>query len=122
MGRSPDAGSLQAGSGAGHKPGVVAQVARAQRGIGQAPHAQRDVDALFDEVRPSNLHLQYDIYRAQRTEGEPAAKTGKHLARIAYIQAADNPGREGCEYKTAGTTEVSLQWLEAARRQLPAQK
>ena len=65
----------------------------------------------------------------------------KHLARIAHVQVADNPGRNepgsgeinypfvfahldrigyaghvGCEYKPAGTTESGLKWLEQMRR------
>ena len=102
--------------------------------------------ALIDEVGSDNLFLQYDIYHAQRMEGELAATLSKHIARIAHVQVADNPGRNepgtgeinygflfahldrigyqgsvGCEYKPATTTEAGLKWLEAARRQLPAQ-
>ena len=83
-----------------------------------------------------NLYLQYDIYHAQRMEGELAATLGKHLARIAHVQLADNPGRNepgtgeinypflfqhldalgykgtvGCEYKPASSTEAGLGWL-----------
>ena len=100
---------------------------------------------LMDEVGSDNLFLQYDIYHAQRYEGELAATLHKHLARIAHIQVADNPGRNepgtgeinysflfahldrigykgwiGCEYKPATTTEAGLGWLEEARRQLHA--
>lgn len=101
--------------------------------------------SVLDEVGADNAYLQYDIYHAQRYEGELAATLQKHLARIAHIQVADNPGRHepgtgeinygflfahldrigytgwvGCEYKPATTTEAGLGWLEAARRQLPA--
>ena len=99
--------------------------------------------SIMDEVDASNLYLQYDIYHAQRTEGELAATMSKHLARIAHVQVADNPGRNepgsgeinygflfshldaigyaghvGCEYKPANGTEAGLKWLEQARRQL----
>ncbi len=99
--------------------------------------------AIMDEVGSDNLFLQYDIYHAQRTEGELAATIEKHLARIAHVQIADNPGRHepgtgeinypflfahlarigyrgfvGCEYKPANGTEAGLGWLEQARRQL----
>lgn len=99
--------------------------------------------SIMDEVGSDNLFLQYDIYHAQRTEGELAATMGKHLARIAHVQVADNPGRNepgtgeihygflfaelerlgyagavGCEYKPKTTTEAGLGWLEQARRQL----
>jgi hydroxypyruvate isomerase len=97
--------------------------------------------SIIEEVGSDNLYLQYDIYHAQRMEGELAATLTKHLARIAHVQIADNPGRHepgsgeinyaflfqhldrigyhgfvGCEYKPAGTTEAGLKWLEQARR------
>ena len=93
--------------------------------------------ALIDEVGSDNLFVQYDIYHAQRMEGELIATMQKHLARIAHIQLADNPGRNepgtgeihygnvfkaldrmgytgwiGCEYKPATTTEAGLGWLK----------
>jgi hydroxypyruvate isomerase len=92
---------------------------------------------LMDEVGSDNLYLQYDAYHLQRMEGELAATIAKHLARIAHIQVADNPGRNepgtgeinheflfahldrigyrgwiGCEYKPATTTEAGLGWLK----------
>ena len=95
---------------------------------------QQAVD-LLDEVGASNAYVQYDAYHAQRTEGELAATLQKHLARIAHVQVADNPGRNepgtgeidhrflfqhldrigysgwvGCEYKPATTTEAGLGW------------
>ena len=97
--------------------------------------------AIIDEVGSDNLFVQYDIYHAQRMEGELIATMTKQLARIAHIQLADNPGRNepgtgeihydnvfkaldrigyagwvGCEYKPATTTEAGLGWLERARR------
>jgi hydroxypyruvate isomerase len=97
--------------------------------------------AILDEVGSDNLYLQYDIYHAQRMEGELAATIAKHLPRIAHVQLADNPGRNepgsgeihypflfahldrigysgwiGCEYKPATTTEAGLVWLAAARK------
>ncbi|MBK7529493.1 hydroxypyruvate isomerase [Piscinibacter sp.] len=99
--------------------------------------------SIMDEVGADNLFLQYDIYHAQRTEGELAATMEKHIARIGHIQVADNPGRNepgtgeihyhflfaqldrigykgfvGCEYKPKNGTEAGLVWLEHARRQL----
>lgn len=101
--------------------------------------------AVMDEVGADNLFLQYDIYHAQRSEGELGGTLSRHLARIGHIQVADNPGRNepgtgeinypflfnlldklgysghvGCEYKPAGTTEAGLAWLEGARRLLRA--
>ncbi|AMM23654.1 hydroxypyruvate isomerase [Variovorax sp. PAMC 28711] len=94
--------------------------------------------ALIDEVGASNLFVQYDIYHAQRTEGELGATLAKHLPRIGHIQLADNPGRGepgtgeinypwlfrhidalgyegwiGCEYKPRTTTAEGLGWREA---------
>ena len=96
--------------------------------------------SILDEVGSDNLFVQYDIYHAQRMEGELAATLARHLARIAHVQLADNPGRNepgtgeinypflfahldrigykgwvGCEYKPATTTEAGLGWLAAAR-------
>ena len=101
--------------------------------------------SVLDEVSADNAFVQYDVYHAQRYEGELAATMQKYLARIGHIQVADNPGRNepgtgeinfgflfghldrigytgyvGCEYKPAGTTEAGLGWLEQARRQLRA--
>jgi hydroxypyruvate isomerase len=92
---------------------------------------------LLDEVGASNAFVQYDVYHAQRTEGEIAATLQKHLARIGHVQIADNPGRHepgtgeinypflfrhldrigyagwvGCEYKPATTTETGLDWRQ----------
>lgn len=92
---------------------------------------------LLDEVGADNAFVQYDIYHAQRTEGELAATLERHLARIGHVQLADNPGRHepgsgeinypflfahldrigyagwiGCEYKPAGSTEAGLDWRQ----------
>ena len=89
------------------------------------------------EVGADNAYLQYDIYHAQRMEGELAATMQKYLPSIAHVQLADNPGRNepgtgeinypflfahlerigydgwiGCEYKPATTTEAGLGWLK----------
>lgn len=96
--------------------------------------------SILDEVGASNAFVQYDIYHAQRTEGELAATLQKHLARIGHVQLADNPGRNepgtgeinypylfahldrigyqgwvGCEYKPAAGTEAGLGWITALR-------
>ncbi len=93
--------------------------------------------ALLDEVGADNAFVQYDIYHAQRMEGELAATIERHLARIGHIQLADNPGRHepgtgeihwpflfahldrigyagwvGCEYKPAGGTADGLGWRQ----------
>jgi hydroxypyruvate isomerase len=61
---------------------------------------------IIEEVGSRNLQLQYDVYHMQRTEGELAATLTKHLASIAHIQIADNPGRH-----EPGTGEINYQFL-----------
>ena len=105
---------------------------------------QLAIDVL-DEAGADNAFVQYDIYHAQRFEGELAATLTKHLARIGHIQVADTPGRNepgtgeinfgflfqhlsrigysgwiGAEYKPVASTEAGLGWLEQARRQIRA--
>jgi hydroxypyruvate isomerase len=97
--------------------------------------------SIIEEVGSDNLFVQYDIYHAQRMEGELIATVQKNLALIAHIQLADNPGRNepgtgeihydnvfaaldrmgyagwiGCEYKPATTTEAGLGWLGRVAR------
>jgi hydroxypyruvate isomerase len=94
--------------------------------------------AIMDEVGSGNLYLQYDLYHAQRMEGELGATLARHLDRIGHIQLADNPGRNepgtgeinyawlfrhidalgyrgtiGCEYKPRTTTTAGLGWMKA---------
>jgi hydroxypyruvate isomerase len=92
--------------------------------------------AILDAVAADNAFLQYDIYHAQRMEGELANTIQKYFDRIGHIQLADNPGRNepgtgeinysylfdflnrlgykgyiGCEYKPLKTTEAGLHWM-----------
>ncbi|MGJ4918524.1 hydroxypyruvate isomerase [Bradyrhizobium oligotrophicum] len=91
---------------------------------------------LISDVESDNLFVQYDIYHMQIMEGDLARTMQKHLARIAHIQLADNPGRHepgsgeinypflfrhldaigysgwiGCEYKPLTTTADGLGWM-----------
>lgn len=91
---------------------------------------------LIDEVGRPNVRVQYDIYHAQREEGELTTTFRKHMDRIGHIQIADNPGRHqpgtgeinfpfifsqldacgyagwiGLEYIPAPDTTASLAWL-----------
>jgi hydroxypyruvate isomerase len=93
---------------------------------------------ILDEVGAANAFIQYDIYHAQRMEGELAATLQGHLPRIAHIQVADNPGRHepgtgeinyaflfehidnigyggwiGCEYHPLDDTASGLSWRKA---------
>ena len=65
--------------------------------------------ALIDEVGSDNLFVQYDIYHAQRMEGELIATMTRQLARIGHIQLADNPGRH-----EPGTGEIAYERVFAA--------
>ncbi len=92
--------------------------------------------SILDEVNADNAYVQYDIYHAQRMEGELAATMARYLPRIGHMQLADNPGRHepgtgeinypflfahldrigytgwiGCEYRPATTTEAGLGWF-----------
>lgn len=62
--------------------------------------------SIIDEVGSTNLLLQYDVYHAQRMEGELGATIAKNMARIGHIQLADNPGRG-----EPGTGEINYAWL-----------
>ena len=94
--------------------------------------------AIIDDVGSDNLYIQYDIYHAQRMEGELAATMQKYLPQIAHMQLADNPARNepgtgeinyawlfrhidaigytgwiGCEYKPRAGTTAGLGWIKA---------
>ena len=93
--------------------------------------------ALIAKVGVDNLFIQYDLYHAQRMEGELAATIARYLPQIGHVQLADNPGRHepgsgeinygfllayldrigydgwvGCEYRPATSTEAGLGWRE----------
>lgn len=92
---------------------------------------------LIEASGSDNIFVQYDIYHAQRTEGELANTLSKHLPQIGHVQLADNPGRNepgtgeinysflfrhldaigyagwiGCEYKPRADTLSGLGWLK----------
>jgi hydroxypyruvate isomerase len=91
---------------------------------------------VLDALGADNVFVQYDIYHAQRMEGELTSTLQKHLQRIGHIQLADNPGRHepgtgeinfafllpvldrmgykgwvGCEYIPAAGTVAGLGWM-----------
>jgi hydroxypyruvate isomerase len=93
--------------------------------------------AVLDALGADNAFVQYDIYHAQRSEGELAATLSRYLDRIGHVQLADNPGRHepgtgeirfdfllahldrigytgwvGCEYLPANGTVDGLGWLQ----------
>ncbi len=94
--------------------------------------------AILDATGAENAFVQYDLYHAQRMEGELAGTLSNYLSRIGHIQLADNPGRNepgtgeinypflfahldrigytgwvGCEYRPASTTHAGLGWMPA---------
>jgi len=94
--------------------------------------------AILDSVDSDNLFIQYDVYHAQRMEGELGNTLKNLVSRIGHIQIADNPGRNepgtgeinyawilrhideigydgwvGCEYKPKTTTVDGLGWIKA---------
>lgn len=66
----------------------------------------RQAIALMDEVGADNVFLQYDIYHAQRMEGELCNTIQDLLPRIAHMQLADTPGRH-----EPGTGEINYRFL-----------
>lgn len=94
---------------------------------------------ILDATGADNAFVQYDVYHAQRMEGELAATLARFIGRIGHIQLADNPGRHepgtgeinydflfahldrlgyrgwiGCEYKPQGSTASGLGWMRRA--------
>lgn len=67
-----------------------------------------DALAIVKEIGPDRLAIQYDIYHAQRTEGELAATIERVLPHIGHMQLADNPGRN-----EPGTGEIAWPFLFA---------
>lgn len=92
---------------------------------------------LIEAAGSRNLAVQYDIYHMQIMQGDLAPTLERHLARIAHLQLADNPGRHepgtgeinfpflfdfidrlgysgwiGCEYKPRTTTREGLGWVK----------
>jgi hydroxypyruvate isomerase len=93
---------------------------------------------LIDAVDMPNVLMQYDVYHAQREEGELTETLRNNIGMIAHIQIADNPGRHqpgtgeinypflfreivalnyqgyiGLEYIPAPDTKSSFEWLSA---------
>ncbi|MDQ3547626.1 MAG: hydroxypyruvate isomerase family protein [Chloroflexota bacterium] len=94
---------------------------------------------LIDEAGSDNLFVQYDVYHAQRMEGNVTSTIARQVSAgtIKHIQIADSPGRNepgtgelhwpyvfemidasgydgwvSAEYRPRGTTEEGLGWLK----------
>ena len=93
--------------------------------------------AAIEAVGADNLHIQFDFYHCQITEGALAMRFQEHFARVGHIQIAGVPGRHepnvgeinypylfemidklgytghiGCEYKPAAGTLAGLGWAK----------
>ncbi|HSB69171.1 MAG TPA: hydroxypyruvate isomerase [Candidatus Methylomirabilis sp.] len=103
---------------------------------------QEALDVLAEAGRP-NAYVQYDVYHAQREEGNLSQTLRDHFSKIDHIQVADNPGRHqpgtgeinysflfaeldklgykgyvGCEYVPQPDTLKSLDWIKEYACQL----
>lgn len=95
---------------------------------------------LLDEIDHPNAKLQFDLYHAQRTDGDITDLIERVADRIGHVQIASVPARNepdrgelfypfvlevldrvgydgwvGCEYNPAGDTLAGLGWLDAYR-------
>jgi len=93
---------------------------------------------LQDAVGAANIKVQYDVYHAQRMEGNLTHTLTRNIGRIGHVQIADAPDRNqpgtgeinfaylfraldrtdyggevGLEYKPSGGTDDSFDWIEA---------
>lgn len=96
--------------------------------------------AIMDEVGAGNLRLMFDCYHVQLMEGDITNRLCELLPRIGHIQFASVPDRGtpdhgeldyghifghiaelghtapiGAEYKPAGKTDATLDWMKMAR-------
>lgn len=99
-------------------------------------HTTDQAAAVIAALGPERVGMQFDLYHCQITEGDIVKRVEKHLALIAHMQVADNPGRNepgtgevnwpfvfrridelgfrgwiGCEYRPAGETVAGLSWF-----------
>lgn len=93
---------------------------------------------LQDAVGAANFKVQFDVYHAQRMEGNLTSTLRTNIGRIGHIQVADSPDRNqpgtgeinygyllraldrtdyegevGLEYRPSGATDESFDWIEA---------
>jgi len=69
-------------------------------------NTSKQVFNLIDEINKPNVYLQFDVYHAQREEGNLAGIMRENLNRIKHVQIADNPGRN-----QPGTGEINYRFL-----------
>jgi hydroxypyruvate isomerase len=96
--------------------------------------------SLIAETGAPNFKLQYDVYHAQRAEGNVIATIRAHAAQIGHVQIADSPGRNepgtgelayerilpvfndigydgwiGLEYRPSRAVPDTFSWIDAFR-------
>jgi len=69
-------------------------------------NTSKNVLDIIDEINKPNIYLQYDVYHAQREEGNLAGIMRENLKKIKHVQIADNPGRN-----QPGTGEINYKFL-----------
>lgn len=109
-----------------------------------------EAEKVLSEINAPNLRMQFDIYHAQIIHGDIVRRLERQMPWIGHIQIANPPDRRepgageieydfvfakldslgydgwvGCEYRPAGETEASLDWIrrygvmkQPAQRQL----
>lgn len=68
---------------------------------------------IIDMTGQDNLFIEYDIYHAQRQEGDLGNTLRRFLSKILHIQLADNPGRH-----QPGTGEINYPFIFALLEEL----
>ena len=66
----------------------------------------QDALNVINDVKASNIKIQYDVYHMQKMEGNLVSTIEANLQHIAHIQVADNPGRH-----QPGTGEINYRFL-----------
>lgn len=69
-------------------------------------HKTAQAAQVIEEAARPNVRLQFDVYHAQREEGELTATLRRFFPSLAHIQIADNPGRH-----QPGTGEINYRFL-----------
>lgn len=62
--------------------------------------------SLIEEIAHPNLKVEYDLYHAQRMEGDLTNTIRDHIGQIGHVQIADNPGRH-----EPGTGEINFPFI-----------
>lgn len=69
-------------------------------------NTSKQVLDLIEEINKPNVFLQYDVYHAQKEEGNLVGIMKENFSKIKHVQIADNPGRN-----QPGTGEINYKFL-----------